>query len=50
MPMVEIDTLVVEKTAYLSSSASIASHNMDLLHFLNSLVLKSTDQIITGKG
>ncbi|KAK8395748.1 hypothetical protein O3P69_005682 [Scylla paramamosain] len=48
MPVVEIDTLVVEGKTFLSSSASIIAHNFDLLQFLNSLVLKSTDQVITA--
>ncbi|XP_045125120.1 uncharacterized protein LOC123512684 [Portunus trituberculatus] len=48
MPTVEIDTLVVEGKTFLSSSASIIAQNFDLLQFLNSLVLKSTDQVITA--
>lgn len=48
IPMVEIDTLVVEGKTFLSTTASIIAHNFDLLEFLNALVLKSTDQVITG--
>ncbi|XP_050696036.1 uncharacterized protein LOC126985324 [Eriocheir sinensis] len=49
IPGMEIDTLVVERRTFLSSFASITTtSNIDISRLLHSLVLKSTDQVITG--
>ncbi|KAG0724081.1 hypothetical protein GWK47_041396 [Chionoecetes opilio] len=48
MPAVEIDTLVIEKDCFMSSTASVTVLNLDLLDLLRSMVLKSTDQVITA--
>lgn len=50
LPGMEIDTLVVERRTFLSSFASITTtSNIDISRLLHSLVLKSTDQVITGE-
>lgn len=46
---VMIDTLVIEGEAIASEVSAVkAGNKVDVVHFLDTLVLKSSDQVITG--